>query len=157
MNEKKIFLVIFLIVIIIVAVIIFNKTRLNKQKNNTIENKLEENKIENNVVENNVVNNGTVNKNETVSVNASNNDKVADPNQEIDKNEMHKQESNKEKAEKLAKQELKQKYNIDAIPNYDYTDENGMYIVIMRDEDTHDIGIKYKVNVSTEKVEEITE
>ena len=74
----------------------------NPKKENKIENKAVNNNVVNNTVTNNVVNNTVENK--TNEKEHKHDEQIADPEQEVDKQEMQSRLNNEEKAIKIAKE-----------------------------------------------------
>ena len=145
MNKKKVVLIIILLILVIATLIYFKTIKLDGKDNS-----INENTIENNTIDNNKLENEIDNKNETVSVNASNNEKIADPNQEIDKNEMQKQESNQEKAINIAKEEWGNDNSVEF--TFDHIDDKGRYIIFIRDINTTRQIDEYIVDINLGKI-----
>ena len=149
MSEKgKSKPIVIVIILIIIAIVCYGLIKLNKDDGSTTDNNIN-NTTENKINENEILKNET-NTNETATVNASNNEKVADPNQEIDKNEMHKQESNQEKAISIAKEEWGNDSNVEF--TFDHIDEKGRYVIFIRDINTTRQIDEYIVDINLGKV-----
>lgn len=150
MSEKgKSKPIVIVIILIIVVIACYGLIKLNKDDNNTTDNNIN-NKAENKTDENEILRNIIDNGENVVAVNASNNEKVADPNQEIDKNEMHKQESNQEKAISIAKEEWGNDSNVEF--TFDHIDDKGRYIIFIRDINTTRQIDEYIVDINLGKV-----
>ena len=160
MDKKKkilISLIILDIIIIGIAVVLtINLIKTNKEEEK-IQNKIE-NKIENieanNVIENNVVNktenNVVENKVQENNTHTHEEEPIADPEQEVDMSTIQKQESNQEKAINIAKESWGEDGSVEF--TFDHIDENGRYVIFVRDLATTRQIDEYTIDVETGKV-----
>lgn len=160
MNKKKITLISLIILDIIIlgiaVALTINLIRINKEEKkiqNKVENKIE-NVVANNTVENKIVNeikNNTIeNKTQENITHIHENEPIEDPEQEVDMSTIQKQESNQEKAIEIAKKAWGEDSNVEF--TFDHIDENGRYIVFVRDiETTRQIDL-YTIDVEAGKV-----
>ncbi len=157
MNKKKIVLITLIIIdIIIFTVAIYLTVKLIKTNENTtkntIENKIEnavinnviENEIKENIIENNVI------ENVIDHADIHNTEPISDPEQEIDKNTMYKQQTDQEKAINIAKENWGEDNTVEF--TFDHVDENGRYVVFVRDIETTRQIDEYVIDIQTEKV-----
>ena len=152
-KKRKILIGLIILDVIIIGLAVYLTINLininNEEKNpkNEIENKIENNTVENNVINNSVKN--TVKENKT-NTKEHENEPIADPEQEIDKNTWQQQQNNEEKAINIAKEAWGEDNNVEF--TFDHIDENGKYIVFVRDiETTRQIDL-YTIDVETGKV-----
>ena len=156
-KYKIILLILIMIVILIISILLGIKlVSLNNDKetvdvSNNGNNIIQENIIENNEIENEV--NNTVNneiepeqeQDEEVEEENTQQKPAEDDNQEVDKEIMEKEESNMEKAMRIAEENWKQGGNV----KFTYEGiENGKHIVYVRDSGTRHIAT-YKINIET--------
>lgn len=138
-------------VLLVIKLVSINKNKENEivEENNNIEienNELEENAIENSVNEevNNVENNGSQSGIE-VNGETNQNTPVADPEQEVDKQTIQKQETDKEKAINIAKKD----WGTDSSVYFSFEGtSNGKSIVSVRSNDTTRALRYYYINVN---------
>lgn len=159
MKDKKRLIIVIAAMVIILAITVLlviklvsiNKNKENEivEENNNIEienNELEENAIENSVNEevNNVENNGSQSGIE-VNGETNQNTPVADPEQEVDKQTIQKQETDKEKAINIAKKD----WGTDSSVYFSFEGtSNGKSIVSVRSNDTTRALRYYYINVN---------
>ena len=139
------------VIILGVAIVLTIKLINAKDNENDMQNVIE-NKIEN-VIENtdtNEIVNETENIIEQKEKEEPEEEQItADPTQEVEESVIEQQRSNEEKAEDIAKKAWGNDNSVNF--QFDYIDSNGLYIVIVRDDQTHEVG-RYKINVNTGKV-----
>lgn len=158
-NRKRIITISTIIVIILVIGIIllgFKLIDIKKKKENIAainENIITENEINNNVIKNendvdNEINNeveNNVNQN-IVNDNATTETPIADPEQEVDKQTIQKEENNQEKAVNIAKKDWGEDNSV--YFSFEGIDESGKYMVCVRDQETRALRF-YKIDINT--------
>jgi len=159
MNKKKIILISLIILdIIIFGVAVFLTIRLIKINesesniNNRIENKVNS-VISNNVIENKVVNNieNNIEENKNTENNAHiHEEQIVDPEQEINMSAIQKQENNQEKAINIAKQKWGEDSSVEF--TFDHIDENGRYVIFVRDIATTRQIDEYAIDIQTGEI-----
>lgn len=157
-NKKKLIIAIsaLIVIIIVIILLVIKLVSINNSKNNEIENMnaeiggntAEENIIEdNNIVEDNnteeqLPNNGEQG-NEEDNIQTT---PIADPEQEVDKQTIQKQESDQEKAMNIAKKD----WGEDSSVYFSFEGvNNGKYTVAVRETETTHTVRYYYINVAT--------
>lgn len=158
MDKKRkliIAIVIAVILIIIIALLVWQLIRIknettqvaNIEKNNIVENQIQnniiENELENNVEENTIVNTVQEENNQT----QNNNQK--EETEEISKEELESEETNEEKAINIAKKD----WGNDSTVYFRFArkNEDGKYLVEVREEETTYLITTYIIDINTEK------
>ena len=159
MNKKKITIISLILVdIIIIGIAValtINLIKINKKETenqNRIENKIENTK-NNNVIENKVaneINNNTVENKTENTTHTHEEEPIADPEQEIDKTTIQKQETNQEKAISIAKEDWGEDTGVVFI--VDNVDSDGIYKVDVIDDRNRHVIETYKININTGEI-----
>ena len=158
-KKRKVLMGLIILDVIIIGVAIFLTINLIKIKNeeknpkNEIVNKIENNTVNNainNTVKNNVVNNTVKNKVEEDE--HKHDEKIADPEQEVDKATMQNRQSNEEKAISIAKEAWGEDSSVEF--TFDHIDEDGRYVVFVRSIETTRQIDAYTIDIEAGKVVE---
>lgn len=158
-NKKKLIIAIsaLIVIIIVIILLVIKLVSINNSKNNEIENMNAE--IGGNTAEENIIEGNNIVEDNNEEEQLSNNEEqynevendiqttpIADPEQEVDKQTIQKQESDQEKAMNIAKKD----WGEDSTVYFSFEGvNNGKYTVAVREMDTTHTVRYYYINIAT--------